>query len=71
MECVPDIISTKDLAYLSDIFNWNFNVSKKAYFFSTNVLDEELKDIFYDIALMHSSICNKIISILEGGYNEQ
>lgn len=71
MECVPDMISTKDLTYLADIFNWNFNASKKALFFSNNIVDSDLKDIAHDISLMHADICNRIISILEGGFNEQ
>ncbi len=29
MEQLPTMISTKDLAYLSDIFGWNFTASKK------------------------------------------
>jgi len=71
MECVPNIISTKDLNYLSDIFDWNLNASKKALCFSKSIDDEDLKDVAHDIALMHADICNKVISILEGGYDEQ
>lgn len=70
MECVPDIISTKDLAYLTDIFGWNLNASKKALYFSDGIEDEDLKEVAHDIALMHADICNRVISILEGGYNE-
>ena len=29
METVPNIISTKDLSYLSDMFNWNFTAFKQ------------------------------------------
>ena len=28
-ETVPDIISGKDLDYLTDAFNWNYNAYKK------------------------------------------
>lgn len=70
MEFVPSIISTKDLSYLSDIFNWNLNASKNAYFISKNIIDEDLKDLAHDIALMHADICNRVICILEGGFNE-
>ena len=38
MEQVPNIISTKDLSYLCDIFNWNYNACKDVhhYFEITN-----------------------------------
>lgn len=71
MECVPNIISTKDLDFLSDIFGWNLNASKKALYFSKSIEDENLKDVAHDIALMHADICNRVIFILEGGYDEQ
>ena len=40
MNTVPNIISTKDLSYLEDMFNWHFNASKKAHHFSEEVQDE-------------------------------
>ena len=44
-ENAPAMISTKDLDYLSDIYNWNFNASKVACHFKENVTDEEIKDL--------------------------
>lgn len=29
MEKVPDMISTKDLSYIEDMFNWHFIICKK------------------------------------------
>lgn len=60
MDKVPVMISTKDLSYLHDIFEWNFNASKKANHFS-----EEIKNEIHNIALMHKTICENIITILE------
>lgn len=65
----PNIISTKDLSYLEDIFEWNFNASKKANHYSNEVKIEVIKEIANNIAKMHAGICHKIIEIL-GGYNE-
>lgn len=65
----PNIISTKDLAYLEDIFEWNFNVSKKAYHYSNEIKIEAIKEASINIAKMHGQMCNKIIEIL-GGHNE-
>lgn len=65
MEKVPTMISTKDLAYLSDIFEWNFTACKKACHFSKEVKDEELKDKLMQVSNMHKEICEKIVNILE------
>lgn len=66
---VPNMISTKDLSYLDDIFQWNFNASKKAYHFSNEVKIESIKNEAVNVAKMHAQICHKIIEIL-GGYHE-
>ena len=65
---VPNIISTKDLSYLEDIFQWNFNASKKAYHYSNEIKIDTIKNATLDVAKMHAQICHKIIEIL-GGYN--
>ena len=43
---VPNIISGKDLDYLSDMFNWNYIAYKKSVNFSECVTDSEIKDMF-------------------------
>ena len=43
MEKVPAIISTKDLSYLSDMFEWNFVAYKKVLHYSNEVSNEEVK----------------------------
>ena len=65
---VPNMISTKDLSYLTDIFEWNFTASKKAYHFSTEVKIESIKEAAIEVAKMHTKMCQKIVQIL-GGYN--
>lgn len=37
MQNVPNIISTKDLSYICDMFNWNFTTAKKALNYSNNL----------------------------------
>ena len=66
---VPNIISTKDLSYLEDIYEWNFNASKKAYHFSNEINIEVIKNVAVEVAKMHKQMCQKIIEIL-GGHNE-
>ncbi len=70
MNTVPNIISTKDLSYLEDMFNWHFNASKKAHHFSEEVQDEEIKKALVDAALMHANAAREIVNILKGGQNE-
>lgn len=65
MENVPTMISTKDLAYLCDMFEWNFTACKKANHFSNEVQDEEIKTMMVNVSNMHKEICESILSILE------
>lgn len=67
MEQVPNIISTKDILYLSDIFEWNYTASKESYQFSLKTLNQELKDVFYDVYSIHKEICEDILDILNKG----
>lgn len=64
MEQVPAIISTKDLSYLSDIFEWNFIAAKKALHYSNQVQNEELKKELDKVYKMHEKHLKKILEIL-------
>lgn len=66
MENIPLMISTKDLSYIEDIFNWNFVVAKTINCFKNNVQDEEIKNFFDDLYKSHKDICQKLIDILSG-----
>lgn len=70
-EVVPDIITGKDLDYLSDMFEWNYEALKETNDAINNVEDEDIKEMLqkgYD--LFHNNL-NKILNILnEGGSNE-
>ncbi len=64
MEEAPKMISTKDLAYLSDMANWNFNAAKMCYHFANEVEDQQLKDMLLRTMKMHENNFDKIITIL-------
>ncbi len=67
MSKVPKMISTKDLAYITDMFNWNMIIANKVNLFLEEVTDEEMK-IKFSIALdMHIKHANELIALLEGG----
>ncbi len=69
MNKVPNIISTKDLSYICDMFQWNFTASKKALHFSNEVKDEEIIAELKNIYDMHKNICNNLLNILNEGEN--
>lgn len=71
MNKIPNIISTKDLSYLKDMFEWNFNISKLAYHFSNQTNNPIIKDTLVKVCRMHSEHAKKIKNILTEGYNEQ
>lgn len=64
----PNMISTKDLAYLMDIFEWNFNASKVAHNITNNIGIQSIKELANDVASLHATHCRKIIEILGGHY---
>ena len=70
-EKVPNIITGKDLDYLSDMFNWNYGAFKSNLNASNEVTDEEIKQIIEKSANIFKDSMMNILSILaSGGANE-
>lgn len=68
---VPNIITGKDLDYLSDMFEWNYNALKKVNVGIHNVDDEEIKTTLEEGYNSFKNNLNIILSILnEVGSNE-
>lgn len=68
---VPNIISGKDLDYLSDMFNWNYGVYKASLNASNSVTDSEVKAMLdRSTNIFHSNMTN-ILSILNNGGNNE
>lgn len=63
-ENVPKIITGKDLDYLSDIFNWNYNAYKHTFNEIDCVNDEEIKAILTRASDMFYNDMNNILNIL-------
>ncbi len=68
-EVVPSIITGKDLDYLSDMFNWNYNAFKCTYDSIKNVEDDDIKNIMLEVNDIFVDSINQILEIL-GGQNE-
>jgi len=68
---VPNIITGKDLDYLSDTFNWNYEALKKTHVAINQVTDEQIKTTLEKASNLFKNNLNVILSILnEGGNNE-
>lgn len=68
---VPNMISGKDLDYLSDMFSWNYGAYKSAYNGANSVQDEELKSMLNKASNVFHTNMTKILNILNnGGSNE-
>ena len=67
---VPNILTGKDLDYLSDMFEWNTLALKKTNDSILKVNDEEIKNILKNACGMFETNLKVILSLLEGGQNE-
>lgn len=70
-DVVPDIISGKDLDYLSDMFNWHYAAYKSTCNSMNSVQDQELLSTLNKASNIFQNNLNKILNILSnGGSNE-
>lgn len=71
-EQVPNIISGKDLDYLSDMFEWNHGALKQANDSLARVQEEQIKQILKQAFQLFNSNMNIVLSILssQGGNHE-
>ncbi len=68
---VPNIITGKDLDYLSDMFEWNYGALKKMNEAVEHVQDEGLKTVLEKGYNLFKNNLNIVLSILnEGGSYE-
>ncbi|MBA4536937.1 hypothetical protein H1Z61_07215 [Bacillus aquiflavi] len=64
MQEPPQIISTKDSLYLTDMLSWNLLAMKKAHFFAQQCQDQELKSEIEKFGQMHQRHYEQILSHL-------
>lgn len=68
---VPNIISCKDLDYLSDMFNWNYGAYKTSFNAVNSVSDEELSNILEKASNVFHGNMTKILNIINNGGNNE
>ncbi|MFD2215951.1 hypothetical protein [Metabacillus endolithicus] len=61
----PNIITTKDQLYLTDMLSWNLLAMKKAHFFASQCQNQEVKNQLEQIGQMHNQHYQKILSHLQ------
>lgn len=69
-EVVPNVISCKDLDYLTDMFNWNYGAYKSNYNAKSEVTDAELVEMLEKSSDIFYNNMTKILNIINGGINE-
>ncbi len=69
MKNIPEMISTKDIAYIKDMFNWNYILFKKYDDYLENIEDEEICKLTNELSNLHFNNCNELLNLLEGSDN--
>ncbi len=67
MKNLPKMISTKDAAYLADMFNWHIVTAKKINHYISMVTDERISKKLTELVEMHTDYCSTIIKLIESG----
>lgn len=70
MEKVPSMISTKDLDYLTDIFNWNYGAFKPVINMESEFIDKALNKCARKVSDLFMNNMDTILDILGGEDNE-
>lgn len=70
MEKVPSMISTKDLDYLTDIFNWNYGAFKSVINMESEFTDKSLGKCARKVSDLFMNNMDTILDILGGEDNE-
>lgn len=68
---VPNIITGKDLEYLSDMFEWNYGAWKKTNVAISLVEDVEIKSCLEKGAQLFQDNMMMVLNVLEQGGNNE
>lgn len=70
-EEVPNILTGKDMDYLSDMFEWNVSTLKFANQFVNDIENQNIRDVLQEAYQTHQeNLYDVIRAIEEGGQNE-
>ncbi len=63
-EMVPDILTGKDVDYLTDMFNWNYGALKKTNSYLSIVSNLEIRERLEEAISLFKDNLNEVLSIL-------
>ena len=68
-EVPGNILTGKDLDYLSDMFQWNYGALKKVNYFIENVGDQEIKEVLQESFTLFDNNLHVVLDVLssQGG----
>ncbi|HJJ17109.1 MAG TPA: hypothetical protein OIM63_03350 [Bacilli bacterium] len=58
-------LSTKDVSYISDIFNWNMNCFNVCCRFKKVIQDEKALQIITELETMHKNTCKTMLKLVK------
>lgn len=70
-DVVPNIISCKDLDYLSDMFNWHYGAYKTNYNAINSINDNEIKSTIEKAVNIFHKNMNEVLNIIKNGGNNE
>lgn len=60
----PNVMSTKDHLYVTDMLSWNLLAMKKAYHFANECTDQEIKQAIENAGQMHERHYEQLLTHL-------
>ena len=67
MKKTPKMISTKDISYICDMFNWHLVAAKKLETYLGQAQDTNCIRKIDELCQMHYDACTKLVNLLESG----
>lgn len=61
----PNVVTTKDQLYISDMLSWNLLAMKKCHFFAQQCTDPEIKSVIEKAGQMHQQHYQRILNHLQ------
>ncbi|WP_226669386.1 hypothetical protein [Metabacillus litoralis] len=71
MQQPPNVITSKDQLYLTDMLSWNLLAMKKAHFFAGQCQNQEIKQQLEKVGQMHNQHYQKILNHLQSQTTQQ
>jgi hypothetical protein len=70
MEQPPNVITTKDLAYLKDALSWELLAMKKCHHFAAHCSDQEIQNQLNGVGQMHQEHYNQLLQYVQSNPNQ-